>query len=112
MGQQKNAGLQLAIDEYKRILPKVEQDRHELQMMKKQLEFDNATLAQRWDAANEQQARDRETISELNDKIHELESGHFATSHPNGGLEEELSNSTKTESELQAPCTLLLWTGG
>ncbi|KAI9880472.1 MAG: hypothetical protein M1830_002824 [Pleopsidium flavum] len=108
MGQQKTAGLQLAIDEYKRILPKIEQDRHELQMMKRQLEFDNAALAQRWETANEQQARDRETISDLTDKIREVESGQVSAFLPSGGLEEELSKSTKTEFELQAACTLLM----
>jgi chromosome segregation ATPase len=89
-GASKTAGLQLAIDEYKRILPKIEQDRHELQMMKRQLELDNATLIQRWETANEQQARDRETISDLTDKVREVESGQVSTILPSGGLEEEL----------------------
>jgi len=78
-------------------------------MMKRQLELDNATLIQRWETANEQQARDRETISDLTDKVREVESGQVSTILPSGGLEEELSKSTKTESELQAACTLLIW---
>jgi len=106
--QRKTAGLQQTIDEYRRILPKIEQDRVELQRMKKQLELDNATLAHRWDAANEQQARDRETISDLNEKIHDMESGQVLTA-PSGGLEQELYTSTKTESDLQAALTLLKW---
>lgn len=76
--------------------------------MKKQLEFDNATLAHRWDAANEQQARDRETISDLTDKLHDMESGEILTA-PSGGLEQELTQTTKTESDLQAASALLKW---
>ncbi|MCJ1368402.1 hypothetical protein MMC16_007544 [Acarospora aff. strigata] len=109
-GQHKTAGLQLTIDEYKRILPKIEQDRVELQMMKKQLEFDNATLAHRWESANKQQARDQELIGDLTDKIREMESGQVLVPAPvSGGLEEELSKSTKTESDLQAAFILLKW---
>jgi len=106
--QRKTAGLQKTIDEYRRILPKIEQDRVELQRMKKQLEDDNATLAQRWDTTNEQRARDHETISELIDRIHDMESGEVLTA-PSGELEQELSKSDKTESDLQAALTLLRW---
>ena len=63
--RQQIAGLQLAVEEYKRILPKIEQDRHELQMMKRQLEFDNATLAQRCEAANELHLKDQELMADL-----------------------------------------------
>lgn len=63
------AGLQLAVDEYKRVLPKIEQERHELQMMKKQLEFDNAALAQRCDTAHGQYKRDQVTIASFNERL-------------------------------------------
>lgn len=76
--------------------------------MKRQLEDDNATLAQRWDTINEQRARDHETISELIDRIHDMESGEVLTA-PSGELEQELSKSDKTESDLQAALTLLRW---
>lgn len=67
--QQQVVGIQRAVDEYKRVLPKIEQERHELQMMKKQLEFDNATLAERWDKAKKQYHRDQSTIANLNDRL-------------------------------------------
>ena len=76
--------------------------------MKKQLEFDNATLAQRWNTANEQQARDQETINDLTDKIRDMESGQILTAS-SGELEQELSKSSKSESDLQAALTLLKW---
>ena len=76
--------------------------------MKKQLEFDNATLAQRWTTANEQQARDRETIGDLTDKIREIESGQ-TVAPLSGGLEDELFKSTKAESDLQAALILMRW---
>ncbi|MCJ1314473.1 hypothetical protein MMC25_008155 [Agyrium rufum] len=63
--QQQVAGLQLAIEEYKRILPKIEQDRHELQMMKRQLEFNNAALVGRIESSEAQSARDQEKVAEL-----------------------------------------------
>ena len=66
--RQQVAGLQKAVDEYKRVLPKIEQECHELQMMKKRLEFDNATLAQRCDKASQQHNRDQATIASLNEK--------------------------------------------
>ena len=89
--KQQIAGLQLAVEEYKRILPKIEQDRHELQMMKRQLEFDNATLAQRCEAANELHAKDQETIADL--------MGKTGSARPSSeGLDAELEENETTES--------------
>ena len=67
--RQQVAGLQLAIKEYNRTLPKIEQDCRELEMMKKQLEHDNAALVERCEVATEQHAQDRETIADLRDKL-------------------------------------------
>lgn len=101
-GRNQVAGLELAVEEYKRILPKIEQDRHELQMMKKQLEFDNETLAQRWNAANEQHAQDQESIANLTDKLEELQRrlSLQPTAKNNHGLDLELENSTGEEDRL------------
>ncbi len=99
--RQQVAGLQLALEEYKRILPKIEQDRHELQMMKKQLEFDNAALAQRWERANEQHARDQESIANLTDKLGEFELSRNPTTVDSEGLDSELEESTRKEALLQ-----------
>ena len=94
--RQRFAELEVAIDEYKRTLPKNEQDRHQLQIVKQHLEFDNATLAQRCAAADEQHTRDKEHIASLTDRLHNVEFNRGPSSTEEGGLEAEL---TKRESE-------------
>lgn len=59
------AGLEVENEEYKRTLPKIEQDRHELQIVKQHLELDNSTLVQRCERAEEQHTRDEERIASL-----------------------------------------------
>lgn len=93
------AGLEVAIEEYQRTLPKIEQDRHELQIVKQHLEFDNDALAQRCEAANEQIALDKETIANLTDKLRVFD-GHRKSDSVNGkGLAIELSEKS-TEEEM------------
>lgn len=108
--RQQVTSLQLALEEYKRILPKIEQDRHELQMMKKQLEFDNAALAQRWEEANEQHARDQESIANLTDKLSDFELGRASISINGEGLDSELEGVTRRETLLQVALSTLTWT--
>ena len=60
-------------------------------MMKRQLEFDNATLAQRCEAANELHTKDQETIADL--------MGKTGSTRPSGeGLDAELEDNETTES--------------
>lgn len=94
------AGLELAIHEYKRTLPKIEQDRHELQIVKQHLEFDNATLAERCEAANERHIRDKELIASLNDKLRSFQSSRSSSSLEERGLGSELAERTNEESYL------------
>lgn len=61
------------LEEYRRLLPHIEQDRHEIQNLKKQLEFNNHALTERLRDAEEQRERDDALISELRDRIRELE---------------------------------------
>lgn len=98
------------MEEYKRILPKIEREHHELQMMKKQLEFNNATLAQRWDTAREQQTRDQESIANLTDRLAELEGSRSPTLVESRSLGSELEESTRKETLLQVMVPLLKWT--
>lgn len=100
--RQKVAGLQLAVDEYKRVLPKIEQERHELQMMKKQLEFDNQTLAQRCEKASQQYKKDQTTIADLNGKLDGSANGSpvSPSARGKGGLESEFT--ARSESEEQS----------
>lgn len=96
------AGLQLAVDEYKRVLPKIEQERHELQMMKKQLEFDNAALAQRCDKAGERYKRDQATIASLNERLgHSPSSPISPATRDKGGLDGELTERADSDQRMQ-----------
>ncbi|KAK2755687.1 hypothetical protein FQN54_005836 [Arachnomyces sp. PD_36] len=61
------------LEEYRRLIPKIEQDRHEIQNLKKQLEFNNHALTERLESADEQRTRDEATISELREQLRELE---------------------------------------
>lgn len=61
------------LEEYRRVLPRIEQDRHEIQSLKKQLEFNNHALTERLQSAEEQRDRDEALISELRERIRELE---------------------------------------
>ncbi|KAJ9194297.1 hypothetical protein DTO164E3_7403 [Paecilomyces variotii] len=61
------------LEEYRRVLPRIEQDRHEIQNLKKQLEFNNHALTERLQTAEEQRERDEAVISELRERIRELE---------------------------------------
>ena len=101
---QQVASLQLAVDEYKRVLPKIEQERHELQMMKKQLEFDNATLAQRCDKSSEQYRRDQATIAGLNERLR-LFDPDMPPSTPSarekGDLDSELTEGVESQERLR-----------
>ena len=95
--KQKITQLELAVDEYRRILPKIEQDRHELQMMKKQLEFDNKALLRKYEAVNEQHARDQETIADLMDKTQGLDLLSTPGGNVDSGLDAELQDGIRTE---------------
>ena len=108
--RQQATGLQLALEEYKRILPKIEQDRHELQMMKTQLEFDNQTLAQRCKLAKDQHANDQESIANLSNKLADLELSNGANAISCEGLDSEIRHGTRREVELQVLLPLLRWT--
>lgn len=93
---QKVFKLQVTVDEYKRILPKIEQDRAELQVMKKQLEFDNAALAQRCEAAKEQHAKDQEIIVDLDEKTRGVKSSRTTGANGYAGLDQELNSGEDT----------------
>lgn len=97
--RQQLVGLERAVEEYKRILSKTEQDCHDLQVMKKQLEFNNATLAQRCEQADAQHLRDEQIISDLQGKSHNLDSPRTSGIGAIGGLETELENSEKQEEQ-------------
>ncbi|KNG82529.1 microtubule binding protein HOOK3 [Aspergillus nomiae NRRL 13137] len=61
------------LEEYRRVLPRIEQECSEMQSLKKQLEFNNHALTERLSSAEEQRERDDALISELRERIRELE---------------------------------------
>ncbi|KAI9923697.1 hypothetical protein ASPWEDRAFT_46371 [Aspergillus wentii DTO 134E9] len=61
------------LEEYRRVLPRIEQECSEMQNLKKQLEFNNHALTERLEGAEEQRERDDLLISELRERIRELE---------------------------------------
>ncbi|EEH37596.2 M protein repeat protein [Paracoccidioides lutzii Pb01] len=73
ISQKSSSERDVELEEYRRVLPRIEQDRHEIQNVKKQLEFNNHALTERLQSAEDQIARDEATISELRDRIRELE---------------------------------------
>lgn len=98
--RQEVAGLHLALEEYKRILPKIEQDRHDLQMVKKHLEFDNEALAGRCASAEEQHARDQQSIADLTGKLADYELSQGSASIDQEGLKSEIEGGTNKATQL------------
>ena len=102
--QQQVASFQLAVEEYRRVLPKIEQERHELQMMKKQLEFDNATLKQRCDKSSEQHKQDQATIAGLNERLRLFDpdtTPSTQSARESGDLDSELSEGANSPERLR-----------
>ncbi|EAW07990.1 putative microtubule binding protein HOOK3 [Aspergillus clavatus NRRL 1] len=71
--QRWSAEREVELEEYRRVLPRIEQECSEIQNLKKQLEFNNHALTERLSSAEEQRERDDALISELRDRIRELE---------------------------------------
>jgi uncharacterized phage infection (PIP) family protein YhgE len=67
--------LQREIDEYRRLLPSIEQERYELNEMKKRLEFDFHTLEARYHETNEQLSRQNRNVEELQSRLSDYEEG-------------------------------------
>ncbi|KAI9836244.1 MAG: hypothetical protein M1819_001581 [Sarea resinae] len=102
-------GLQLTNEEYRKNLPMLEQEIHELQKIKRTLEFDNMAYTQKWESINEKMARDQDIINEQQERLRELESDHVPN-QVNGSLDSELDSSEKAASDLQvAQDNVLYW---
>ncbi|KAJ5272843.1 hypothetical protein N7478_007968 [Penicillium angulare] len=61
------------LEEYRKLLPRIEQECSEIQNLKKQLEFNNHALTERLQGSDEQHERDDALISELRERLRELE---------------------------------------
>ncbi|MCJ1428302.1 hypothetical protein MMC29_006211 [Sticta canariensis] len=96
------AGLEVENEEYKRTLPKIEQDRHELQIMKQHLELDNSTLAQRCERAEEQHTRDEERIASLVVELRNIDISRRSDASEVKGLDAELDEYAKERAKMKA----------
>lgn len=70
-----SSDLQREIDEYRRLLPSIEQERHELNEMKKRLEFDHHMLQARYSESEEQLRRSRQEIEDLQGRLRDYDDG-------------------------------------
>lgn len=70
-----SSGLQREVEEYRRLLPAIEQERHELNEMRKRLEFDYQTLEARHQDTLEQFARHQGMVEDLRGRLREYEEG-------------------------------------
>ncbi|KAJ6072495.1 hypothetical protein N7467_010580 [Penicillium canescens] len=61
------------LEEYRKLLPRIEQECNEIQNLKKQLEFNNHALTERLQSADEQHERDDALISELRERLGEMD---------------------------------------
>ncbi|OQD80565.1 hypothetical protein PENANT_c034G07183 [Penicillium antarcticum] len=61
------------LEEYRKLLPRIEQECNEIQNLKKQLEFNNHALTERLESADEQHERDDALISELRERLGEMD---------------------------------------
>ncbi|KAI5283637.1 hypothetical protein KEM54_001967 [Ascosphaera aggregata] len=96
----------IELEEYRKLIPKIEQDRHEIQNMKKQLEFDNHALQERLESAEEQHLRDESLITELRERLGEVNSlenttpGATTPTKANGTFHGDLESVVKRETHL------------
>ena len=70
-----SSDLQREIDEYRRLLPAIEQERHEVNEMKKRLEFDYHLLQARFSESEEQLRRSRQEVEDLQGRLRDYEDG-------------------------------------
>lgn len=94
------AGLELENEEYKRTLPKIEQDRHELQIVKQHLELDNSTLARRCELAEAQHSRDEERIATLSVELRNNDISRRLDTAEVKGLDAELDEHAKEQAQM------------
>ncbi|KIX99163.1 uncharacterized protein Z520_04739 [Fonsecaea multimorphosa CBS 102226] len=73
--QANSSDLHREIDEYRRLLPSIEQERYELNEMKKRLEFDYHALEARYHDTVEQLSRQNHALEDLQSRLRDYEEG-------------------------------------
>ncbi|KIV87114.1 hypothetical protein PV11_02682 [Exophiala sideris] len=67
--------LQREVDEYRRLLPSIEQERYDINEMKKRLEFDYHALEARYQDTVEQLSRQQQEVQDLQERLRDYEDG-------------------------------------
>ncbi|KAL8987941.1 MAG: hypothetical protein Q9177_002910, partial [Variospora cf. flavescens] len=67
--QRDKIALETELEEYKKLVPSIEEDHADLLRTKRQLELDNEGLHKRWSAANKQHKQDQAIIAQLNQRV-------------------------------------------
>lgn len=99
--QKRHAETEKEISEYKKLLPRIEQDRADLQHMKQRLELDLHSLTERCTDAEQQNQRDQSTISDLRERLADAEAGDLSMSMAEGEGAQRERKLKQTISELE-----------
>ncbi|KAL2351231.1 hypothetical protein BJ546DRAFT_998035 [Cryomyces antarcticus] len=91
------ANLQKANAESVETITNGEQEIFDQKTARRRVEYDLKITIQKWEAAKDMQLRDRETISELEEKIREIESGRRASVEALGNLGDELKSEDEAD---------------
>lgn len=70
-----SSDLQREVDEYRRLLPSIEQERYDINEMKKRLEFDYHALEARYHDTLEQLSRQQQDVQDLQERLRDYEDG-------------------------------------
>ncbi|RMZ75115.1 hypothetical protein DV737_g5448, partial [Chaetothyriales sp. CBS 132003] len=105
--------LQREIDEYRRLLPSIEQERHELSEMKKRLEMDFYTLEIRYHDSVDQLQRSQQTVEDLQGRLRDYEDATTPTAiaQVDHNVQEDLDKSEIEFSAAEAKLSAALVTG-
>lgn len=104
-----SSDLEREVDEYRRLLPSIEQERHELNEMKKRLELDYHALEARYLDQAEQLSRQNQNVEDLQSRLRDYEDGIDPSNHDrrppspvNRDLERDEADFLESEARLTA----------
>ena len=103
--------LQREIDEYRRLLPSIEQERYELNEMKKRLEFDYQTLEARYYDTSDQLQRQNQEVENLQGQLRDYADGMPPSNHA-AEVSKDLEQDEADFAESEARLTAALLNGG
>lgn len=93
---QKNVGLQTQVEEYRKLVPRIEEDNAELIRVRGKLQLDNESLRKELSRAQRQNKQYQATIAQLNQRVRSSSVSSIG-SRDNEDLEAEISNSTEKQ---------------